>query len=147
MAVYMFKESWSQISLLQLSFRNLPAWYKSALFNELYFVSDGGTVWLDPMEGNSQVFTHPLVKEYSKFAYLEGKKCDWLMVCWWSMQCCRVWLPVRVCNTVECDWRFADGVCNAVECDWWFADWVCNAVECDWRFADGVCSAVECDCQ
>lgn len=24
----------------------LPKWYKSALFNELYFVSDGGTVWL-----------------------------------------------------------------------------------------------------
>ncbi|XP_076443638.1 non-lysosomal glucosylceramidase-like isoform X2 [Babylonia areolata] len=52
--------------------KNLPAWYKSALFNELYFVSDGGTVWLDPMEGNSQVSTHPVVQEYSKFAYLEG---------------------------------------------------------------------------
>lgn len=25
---------------------NLPDWYKSALFNELYFVSDGGTVWI-----------------------------------------------------------------------------------------------------
>ncbi|KAK7116158.1 non-lysosomal glucosylceramidase-like isoform X2 [Littorina saxatilis] len=52
--------------------QNLPSWYKSALFNELYFVSDGGTVWLDPMEGNSQISTHPIVKEYSKFAYLEG---------------------------------------------------------------------------
>lgn len=28
----------------------IPDWYKSALFNELYFVSDGGTVWLDPLE-------------------------------------------------------------------------------------------------
>nr|CUU97825.1 non lysosomal glucosylceramidase [Hymenolepis microstoma] len=28
---------------------HLPDWYKSALFNELYFVSDGGTVWLDPL--------------------------------------------------------------------------------------------------
>ena len=91
--------------MLQLSFRNLPAWYKSALFNELYFVSDGGTVWLDPMEGNSQVSTHPLVKEYSKFAYLEGKKCDW---------------------------QFGDGVCSAVESDWQFGDGVCNAGECDW---------------
>ncbi|XP_014203632.1 non-lysosomal glucosylceramidase [Copidosoma floridanum] len=26
----------------------LPDWYKSALFNELYFVSDGGSVWLRP---------------------------------------------------------------------------------------------------
>ena len=24
----------------------LPDWYKSALFNELYYVADGGTVWL-----------------------------------------------------------------------------------------------------
>nr|VZI24349.1 unnamed protein product [Spirometra erinaceieuropaei] len=28
---------------------NLPDWYKSALFNELYYLSDGGTVWLDPL--------------------------------------------------------------------------------------------------
>ncbi|TRY87649.1 hypothetical protein DNTS_013605 [Danionella cerebrum] len=27
--------------------RSLPSWYKSALFNELYFVPDGGTVWLE----------------------------------------------------------------------------------------------------
>lgn len=26
-----------------------PAWYKSAIFNELYYVADGGTVWLDPL--------------------------------------------------------------------------------------------------
>jgi len=25
----------------------LPDWYKSALFNESYFVSDGGSVWLN----------------------------------------------------------------------------------------------------
>lgn len=30
-----------------LSDSDLPDWYKSALFNETYFVSDGGTVWLD----------------------------------------------------------------------------------------------------
>lgn len=24
----------------------LPDWYKSAIFNELYFISDGGTIWL-----------------------------------------------------------------------------------------------------
>ncbi|KAL5112456.1 Non-lysosomal glucosylceramidase [Taenia crassiceps] len=32
-----------------LSNPKLPDWYKSALFNELYFISDGGTVWLDPL--------------------------------------------------------------------------------------------------
>ncbi|VDD80593.1 unnamed protein product [Mesocestoides corti] len=36
-----------------LSNPDLPDWYKSALFNELYFVSDGGTVWLDPLLHNN----------------------------------------------------------------------------------------------
>ncbi|KAK3097227.1 hypothetical protein FSP39_007733 [Pinctada imbricata] len=60
--------------------QNLPAWYKSALFNELYFVSDGGTLWLDPVERLDDGKIIPkrdntdsqLVQEYSKFAYLEG---------------------------------------------------------------------------
>ncbi|KAH8871048.1 Non-lysosomal glucosylceramidase [Schistosoma japonicum] len=33
-----------------LSNPSLPDWYKSALFNELYYLSDGGTVWLDPIQ-------------------------------------------------------------------------------------------------
>ncbi|KAM7540154.1 hypothetical protein Aperf_G00000026544 [Anoplocephala perfoliata] len=31
------------------SLSGLPTWYKSAIFNELYYISDGGTVWLDPL--------------------------------------------------------------------------------------------------
>lgn len=27
-------------------FRKLPAWYKSAIFNELYFIADGGSLWV-----------------------------------------------------------------------------------------------------
>ena len=57
---------------------HLPAWYKSALFNELYFVSDGGTVWVDPINkddvSNKPEMQLPsVIEEYSKFAYLEGK--------------------------------------------------------------------------
>lgn len=26
--------------------RNLPDWYKSAIFNELYFIADGGSLWV-----------------------------------------------------------------------------------------------------
>nr|CAB3248405.1 non-lysosomal glucosylceramidase [Phallusia mammillata] len=37
-------EQWQQPIL---SNSRLPAWYKSALFNELYYVTDGGTVWLE----------------------------------------------------------------------------------------------------
>lgn len=57
---------------------NLPAWYKSALFNELYFVSDGGTVWVDPIN-QDDISNKPetqlpkVIEEYGKFAYLEGK--------------------------------------------------------------------------
>ena len=62
--------------------RQLPSWYKSALFNELYFVSDGGTVWLDPLPQPvkngykrplNEMELHPHVKEWGRFAYLEGK--------------------------------------------------------------------------
>ncbi|KAL5111080.1 Non-lysosomal glucosylceramidase [Taenia crassiceps] len=42
-------ESW-QSPILEDS--HLPNWYKSALFNELYYISDGGTVWLDPLPGD-----------------------------------------------------------------------------------------------
>lgn len=62
---------------------SLPSWYKSALFNELYFVSDGGTVWVDPASSSSLVNSrkrpvdsediHPLVLKYGRFAYLEGR--------------------------------------------------------------------------
>ena len=64
-------------------FRSLPSWYKSALFNELYFISDGGTVWLDPMpqpikngfkrRHSDSLDLHPHLLEWGKFAYLEGE--------------------------------------------------------------------------
>ncbi|XP_063225117.1 non-lysosomal glucosylceramidase isoform X3 [Bacillus rossius redtenbacheri] len=46
----------------------LPDWYKSALFNELYFIADGGSVWL-LAEGLGP--TDPR-SEYGRFMYLEG---------------------------------------------------------------------------
>lgn len=53
---------------------SLPSWYKSALFNELYFVADGGTVWLDVnnITDNNRTPIPEFVKEYGRFAYLEG---------------------------------------------------------------------------
>lgn len=62
-----------------LSNSNLPAWYKSALFNELYYVSDGGTVWLDLAEEKDGIIQRKInqsevevIQEYGKFGYLEG---------------------------------------------------------------------------
>lgn len=44
-----------------------PAWYKTALFNELYFIADGGTAW-----EHGQVGDPPPADDYlGRFAYIE----------------------------------------------------------------------------
>jgi non-lysosomal glucosylceramidase len=43
-----------------------PDWYKTALFNELYYLVDGGTVW-----ENGQVDGEPPMDDIGRFAYLE----------------------------------------------------------------------------
>uniref|UniRef100_W5KBX1 Non-lysosomal glucosylceramidase n=1 Tax=Astyanax mexicanus TaxID=7994 RepID=W5KBX1_ASTMX len=64
---------------------SLPSWYKSAIFNELYFVADGGTVWVEipedcdisgglRSEEGGLPAQPPIVKEYGRFAYLEGQE-------------------------------------------------------------------------
>ncbi|OXU32049.1 hypothetical protein TSAR_002854 [Trichomalopsis sarcophagae] len=50
---------------------DLPDWYKSAIFNELYFVSDGGSLWLSTDESNELQPDDPR-RRYGRFAYLEG---------------------------------------------------------------------------
>lgn len=51
--------------------------YKSALFNELYFVTDGGSVWVqydDSWRDTEKQMSDLAVKqfkEYGRFAYLE----------------------------------------------------------------------------
>uniref|UniRef100_A0A2K6PRS3 Non-lysosomal glucosylceramidase n=1 Tax=Rhinopithecus roxellana TaxID=61622 RepID=A0A2K6PRS3_RHIRO len=64
--------------------RSLPAWYKSALFNELYFLADGGTVWLEVREdslpeelGRNMCHLCPTLRDYGRFGYLEGTGCWW----------------------------------------------------------------------
>ena len=48
---------------------SLPAWYKSAIFNELYFLADGGTVWLQHDDGGDECDPR---SEFGRFAYLES---------------------------------------------------------------------------
>ncbi|XP_061664715.1 non-lysosomal glucosylceramidase isoform X2 [Syngnathoides biaculeatus] len=75
-------EEW-QASVLRDS--SLPSWYKSALFNELYYVADGGTVWTELREDadvsggvrgeDGGLPAQPaVIKEYGRFAYLEGQE-------------------------------------------------------------------------
>ncbi|KAI1692101.1 hypothetical protein DdX_21439 [Ditylenchus destructor] len=57
---------------------NLPDWFKSALFNELYFLTDGGSVWFDfdeewpKQETQMSSYTANLFKQYGRFGYLES---------------------------------------------------------------------------
>uniref|UniRef100_A0A1L8E229 Non-lysosomal glucosylceramidase n=1 Tax=Nyssomyia neivai TaxID=330878 RepID=A0A1L8E229_9DIPT len=50
---------------------DLPDWYKSAIFNELYFISDGGTCWFSIDPNDDLSFDDPRIA-YGRFAYLEG---------------------------------------------------------------------------
>lgn len=65
----------------------MPAWYKSALFNELYFLADGGTVWLEVPEaslpeelGGTMRQLRSVLQDYGRFGYLEGKEHQWISV-------------------------------------------------------------------
>lgn len=67
----------------------MPAWYKSALFNELYFLADGGTVWLEVPEdslpeelGGNMHQLRPILQDYGRFGYLEGMGGWWVGVFW-----------------------------------------------------------------
>jgi len=57
---------------------DLPDWFKSAVFNELYYLADGGTVWLEcesvpfMTEGMSGELNDDIRKDYGRFGYLEG---------------------------------------------------------------------------
>ncbi|OCT56918.1 non-lysosomal glucosylceramidase [Xenopus laevis] len=75
-------EAWQEPILQN---EDLPAWYKSALFNELYFMADGGTVWVEVpadddddnlMRRGSKDLTgmRDVLQEYGRFAYLEGQE-------------------------------------------------------------------------
>lgn len=48
----------------------LPDWFKSAIFNELYYIADGGTQWLDMSK--SDLPNDDIRREYGRFGYLES---------------------------------------------------------------------------
>ncbi|XP_050498421.1 non-lysosomal glucosylceramidase [Diabrotica virgifera virgifera] len=55
----------------------LPDWYKGALFNETYFVSDGGSLWLclnDEEKKRLASNDNDPRNTYGHFAYLEGQE-------------------------------------------------------------------------
>lgn len=52
--------------------KRLPAWFKSALFNETYYITDGGTVWLLPDKKEDFTSETDPRAEFGRFGYLEG---------------------------------------------------------------------------
>ncbi|CAJ0961400.1 unnamed protein product, partial [Mesorhabditis belari] len=56
----------------------LPEWYKAALFNELYYMTDGGSMWFEYDENWSREephlspYTQALMKRHGRFGYLES---------------------------------------------------------------------------
>ncbi len=51
----------------------LPLWYRQMLFNETYYLVDGGTLWTAGREGNTDTSEDPLPEpEMGHFAYLES---------------------------------------------------------------------------
>uniref|UniRef100_A0A1I7YIE9 Non-lysosomal glucosylceramidase n=2 Tax=Steinernema glaseri TaxID=37863 RepID=A0A1I7YIE9_9BILA len=56
----------------------LPDWYKSAIFNELYFLVDGGSLWFEyekrwsEEEKQLSEYSTKLLREYGRFGYLES---------------------------------------------------------------------------
>ncbi|KAK9884265.1 hypothetical protein WA026_005217 [Henosepilachna vigintioctopunctata] len=52
---------------------NLPPWFKAALFNQLYFISDGGSIWLTLQDDElSRLPKNDPRTIYGRFAYLES---------------------------------------------------------------------------
>jgi non-lysosomal glucosylceramidase len=47
-----------------------PAWYRGELFNELYYLADGGTVWGHERDGLGNP-NHPSAKNADSFTYME----------------------------------------------------------------------------
>ncbi|CAG7829246.1 unnamed protein product [Allacma fusca] len=53
----------------------LPSWFKSAIFNELYFIADGGSIWIDYTQESLPKLvddTTNVRNDYGRFAYLEA---------------------------------------------------------------------------
>jgi non-lysosomal glucosylceramidase len=67
------QEEWSQaIDAWQkpiVSDEKKPQWYRAELFNELYFLADGGTLW--GHERDRQGEAHSAAKDSDRFSYLE----------------------------------------------------------------------------
>ncbi|KAL7015975.1 hypothetical protein ACKWTF_016752 [Chironomus riparius] len=75
---YAFKNysKWEQLMMDEwqkpiLEDSNLPDWYKGAIFNELYYIADGGTLWAVVDDENQLAADDPR-HAYGIFGYLEG---------------------------------------------------------------------------
>ncbi|CAD6199979.1 unnamed protein product [Caenorhabditis auriculariae] len=96
----------------------LPAWYRSALFNELYYVTDGGTVWFEydeswsEMEPSMSELTKKHMKEYGRFGYLESW--EYFMMNTYDVHFYACWALLKNWPNIEISLQldFADQICR-----------------------------------
>uniref|UniRef100_A0A0N5CB34 Non-lysosomal glucosylceramidase n=1 Tax=Strongyloides papillosus TaxID=174720 RepID=A0A0N5CB34_STREA len=61
-----------------LTNKDYPDWFKSALINELYYLTDGGSIWIEydddwkKNEPSISEYTENVLKEYGRFGYIES---------------------------------------------------------------------------
>ncbi len=60
-------DAWQQPTIADES---KPAWYRAELFNELYYLADGGTLWGHELAGIGNT-KHPSSKDADSFSYME----------------------------------------------------------------------------
>ena len=63
-------DSWQEPTLES---NDLSEWFKSAIFNELYFLADGGSVWLE-IDPSEQLDDDDLRLKYGRWGYLEAQE-------------------------------------------------------------------------
>lgn len=77
-------------------------WYKLVFFNELYFVVDGGIIWIDvDYIIDNKILIFLFVKEYGRFVYLEG--IIFICICYLyesSFWC--IWIYL-ICCIIKCN--------------------------------------------
>ena len=63
-------ENWQESTLEN---DELSEWFKSAIFNELYFIADGGSVWLE-VDPSERLDESDLRLKYGRWGYLEAQE-------------------------------------------------------------------------
>ncbi|PAV77875.1 hypothetical protein WR25_08643 [Diploscapter pachys] len=99
----------------------LPEWYKSALFNETYFLTDGGSLWFEyderwsSEEAHLSQYTREKMMKYGRFGYLESWEYRMIntydVSFYASFALAQLWPELELCIQAE----FTDQISHSIE--------------------------------